>query len=760
MQPSLPEMQEQLVFGTPELTAQKPGPRLVAPGFLRLVSRPSGYSRRMSQQYVEGVRTSSDPLDLRSVSRDLWPGNTLRMWLGERFERPDQVVWPETEQQVLAVLERASADRTPVVTYGAGSGVCGGAAGKTGSIVLDTKAMDTIGPLDSETWTVEAGAGVNGQHLEDWLAERGFTCGHSPSSIWCSTVGGWAAARGAGQFSSRYGVFEDMVVGLRGVAPGVGIFEVGDPVWADALEATRLPDGDLEMLMGSEGTLGVITRVRLRVWPVPESRWLRGYSMPDVETAVTAMRRLMQEELWPSVVRLYDPVDTRIGGKTKPKTDGGHGGFLKELIKAVDKVPALSRHALSLPLAMPGLINQLFEGLSSGCFLVIGWEGDSGVVNATSTAGHVLLEQYGQDLGADPGWRWFNSRHAVSFKLMPIFERGGFADTMEVACRWSDLVTVYNEVRDALSKTTVVMAHMSHLYPEGGSIYFSFAGKGDVATYERTWSNALAAIRRVLGTVTHHHGVGTLKAAAATAEIGPAIQGWKQARARLDPQGIMNPGRLFLDGVASEDPGAMRPAHRDDGLMHGPAQSTAAQRQELAGAAGREPMFPWQQATGRPRWFRAPWQITHTEVAGEVQGQRCLLGRGPRSAAGPDLRPWLISNADTEAIASFAVPNATGSWMGSGRPPKPWAVARALLRSDLRPSVLAVHNDELFVGFRGLASQALGELASSRVPGGLTPGDWKRFSLPCGDLTWCDDDDPAVVDVVPGGAMRRRVGDE
>jgi len=629
----------------------------------------------------------------------------------------------------------------------------------TGSVALDTKAMDRIGPLDRERWSVEAEAGVNGQHLEDWLAERGFTCGHSPSSIWCSTVGGWAAARGAGQFSSRYGVFEDMVLGLRGVAPGLGVFEVGDPVWSEDVGAARLPDSDLPLLLGSEGTLGVITRVRLRVWPVPEARWLRAYQMPDVPTAVTAMRRVMQAELWPSVVRLYDPVDTKIGGKTKPKSEGDGAGFLKQLIASAGRASGLSGRALSLPLAMPGLVNKVFETVSGGCFLVVGWEGDAEVVGTAAGRGHQLLLEYGEDLGEAPGWRWFNSRHAVSYKLMPIFEGGGFADTMEVACRWSDLVKLYREVRSALAQTTVVMAHMSHLYPEGGSIYFSFAGPGDLSVYRQTWQAALSAVRGVLGTVTHHHGVGELKARAVTAEVGPAVQGWRAARARFDPTGVMNPGRVFVDGVDFEDPGPLRALQPEDGVRHCPARSDLTARTKLAAVHAGEPMFPWESSPCRPRWQRTPWQVGWTEVSGTVGGAPCILGRGPRSAAGPDLRGWLVDHADESPTVSFSVAPAGARWMGSGRPDSPWAVARRLLRSDLRPAVLSVDDGELFVGFRGPCAAEMGALASQRVQGGLEPVDWRQYPLPCGELEWCRDDDPGVVDVVLSGALRR-VSDE
>lgn len=689
---------------------------------------------------MDGIRSSDGVLDLRAASRDCWPGGTLRAWHGEPAVTPDRVFWPETEAEVLAVLREASRLGIPVVPYGAGSGVCGGAGGRAGAWVLDTKALATIGPLDAVRRTVRVQAGVNGQQLEDWLEKRGFTLGHSPSSIGCSTVGGWAAARSAGQFSSRYGVFEDMVLGLRAVSPSRGVFAVGPG--GDA------PADRLELLLGSEGTLAVVTEIELRVWPVPAARWLRGYRFPDVASALDAMRRLMQGELHPAVVRLYDPVDTRIGGRTRPKREhappSASSRFVRGWLARVDAMPEVHRRSLVLPLSLPGLVNRVFEGVASGCLLIAGWEGDPEVVAAGSAAGHAILCERGEDLGEEPGQRWFASRHAVSYKLMPIFERGGFADTMEVASRWSTLEATYRAVRSAVSRTAVVMAHMSHVYPEGGCIYFSFAGRGDEQTYTRTWNAALEAVVASGATVTHHHGVGALKAGAASREVGPAVAVWRREKAALDPDGILNPGRLYVD-VPDEDPGPAPDLHPDDGLVRLPVGASPAERTE-------ELSWPWERLPGPPRWQRSPWQTPWIEVAGTFEGRRFLLGRGPRSAVGPDLRAFVVG---PDATATCAVAAPGRRWMGEGRPAQPWKVARELLRSDLRPAVLTVVDGTLRVGFRGPAAARYGEIASARVPGGLVPASYTASPLPSGPLEPCDDDDPGVVAVTVHDSFRR-----
>lgn len=691
----------------------------------------------MSGFGVAGVRSSEGTLDRRAAGRDLWPLGTLDLWQGRAAPMPDGVYWPESDQQVLDVLRAAAAAGRPVVPYGAGSGVCGGARGRVGSWVLDVKALQDIGAIDEDRWTVDVGAGCNGQQLEDALNRNGFTLGHSPSSIWCSTVGGWAAARSAGQFSSKYGVFEDMVLGLTAVAPGRGVFRVGQD--GDA------PASWLPLLLGSEGTLAVITRLKLRIWPLPATRWLRGYRFSDVGSATDAMRRLMQAELWPSVVRLYDPVDTRIGGKTRPK-DHAAGAqakrFYRRWLERVDALDPVRHRSLALPLALPGLVNKVFDRIASGCLLVVGWEGPAQLVETLSAAGQRILGERGEDLGAGPGERWFAARHAVSYKLMPIFERGGFADTMEVATTWSNLEPLYHGVRAALSKTTVAMAHMSHAYPEGGCIYFSFAGRGDPEVYQRTWDAALEAVLAHGGTVTHHHGVGELKAAAVSQEVGPAVAGWRALKAELDPAGVLNPGRLFVEVDPREPP---PPGEQPtDGLGRGPIRE----------APGPGALWPWESLPGLPRPQRLPWQTDWIEVRGRVAGAACALGRAPRSASGPDLREWLATE-DPDATCTWATTTTTERWMGEGRPKKPWSVARELLKADLRPAVLTVIGGTLRVGFRGPAAAALGALASQRVAGGLTEVTWQATPLPAGPLEPCESGARDIVWVTPQGMYRR-----
>ncbi len=640
---------------------------------------------------------SDDPLDLLAAGRDLWPRDTLGLALGRPPSTPELVCWPEHHDQVCALLAWASAAGVPVVPYGAGSGVCGGAVGRAGSIVVDLKRMRKVVGLDRSRNIVSVEPGLLGQHLEDWLTERGLATRHSPSSIWCSSVGGWAAARSAGQFSSLYGKFEDMVLGMRTATP-VGTRATG----------IHTPWGEEDLgplIMGSEGTLGVITELDVRVVPRPSQRWLRGYALPSLEAAWDTMQAIMQAELHPAVMRLYCPVDTRVGGRTGGKEEPRRSSVLERLVKAgatralaaLDGLEAVRHRELATALAAPRLLNRVAGGLGSEVMLIIGWEGEAGLVQAQVQAALPMLAA-GRDLGAEAGEHWYRHRHNVSYKLAPIFERGAFADTMEVATTWSRLGGLYRAVRGALARHTAVMAHFSHAYPEGCSIYFSFAGAGELERYDATWTDALEAARRAGGTVTHHHGVGQLKARAAARELGNALRVYHRRKSALDPGGIMNPGRLFDSPPPTtqgppppEGAGPVFTIHHQDLLAEvDPHADPAAIDRALAERGLALRLRP-----DRPlaAWLRA-WRVEsfdrHEVPFFGVQaryddGRAARLGVAPRSAAGPDLRWGLIRDARPELVELPLIRRDSHRATVSLEGEDPWGHARGLLRAGWRP---------------------------------------------------------------------------
>lgn len=604
-----------------------------------------------------GLAVIDEPLHVDAYRRDLWPRDTLLMYQnGSLPDAPAVVVSPRTTEEIAQAIAWAEKEGVEVVPYGAGSGVCGGARGRAGSLVIDLKRMNRILSIDVNAHTVHVQSGILGQHLEDQLKRIGWMTAHSPSSIACSTTGGYLAARSAGQFSSRYGVFDDMLLAASAETP-TGQLRCG--MWTKNGSEDLLP-----ILCGSEGGLGVVTDMLLRIQPTPQQRWLRGYAFPDMASAWNTMRALMQSGLWPSVLRLYDPVDTTIGGKTKAadaKTGPGIFGWMK---KIASENPAMRRHLLNIPLAVPGLLNRLGATLGKEVLLIVGFEGSLPVVHAATEAAMPILET-GRDLGPEPGEHWYKHRHDVSYKLAPVFLAGAFADTMEVAATWERLPALYDAVQSAIGSHAAVMAHFSHAYPEGCSIYFSFAGRGNLATYDKTWKDALQAAQAAGGTVTHHHGVGILKADAAAAEAGSAIRVWQEIKAFLDPSGIMNPGRPFPEEpTPCSRERELEPPKGGPVFNLDPISLIAKVDPHAAPAAIQEELhaqgFSLQILPDRPlaQWLpllqrdaRFAWENPMLAIQAVFNdGTRTQISPAPRSAAGPDLRWSLMRRAHLEWV--------------------------------------------------------------------------------------------------------------
>lgn len=585
------------------------------------------------------VRLDERPSERRAHARDLWPRGTLKLAAEhDPGASPLAVAFPEDEAQVAACLAFASERGVPVVPWGAGSGVCGAAAGRTDAIALDLKLLRDIGTVEDrgDHGVVDVGAGVLGQHLEDAIEVQGWATRHSPSSIWCSTVGGWAVGRSAGQFSSKYGKFEDMALGLRVVTPR-GSFGTGE--WFDPSNPISAGRDLHEWVLGSEGALGVVTRVRTRVARVAKARWLRGYRFHTPEAAWNVMRTVLQADLRPCAVRLYDAVDTKVAGKGtvgKVKKDNAWLDALRDL---VEHTPALRKHALALPLALPRLLNTIVQGVSGDCVLILGFEGEPEEVAASSEKGHgIVLAGGGIDLGAEPGEHWYEHRHEVSYKVSPIYSHGGFADTMEVCALWSRLPALYAGVRAALGGYGLVMAHFSHVYREGCSIYFTFAGRGSVAVYDAAWSAALAAAAAAGGTVAHHHGVGQLKQYAAGRELAGIAPMFRSLRAELDPAGILNPGRMFPEQPPVEVPPVVYDIDAVSRVATLPAHEPAAGRDARLAASGWRLRHPTPGALVDDLSRVAPDDTRVLGAWATVDGQRIALLPVPRSSAGPDVR--------------------------------------------------------------------------------------------------------------------------
>jgi alkyldihydroxyacetonephosphate synthase len=584
------------------------------------------------------VRARVDLAEREAHARDLWPRTTLAMARGQRAEAPVAVAFPRDAVGVAEVLHWAEGAGVAVIPWGAGSGVCGAAAGRQDAIALDLKLLRRIGPIDAERGTVRVDAGVLGQHLEDHLEAQGWCTRHSPSSIACSTVGGWAASRSAGQFSSRYGTFPDMVRAVEATTPSGRL--------APGMRIDGWPT--LPWLLGSEGALGVITSLDVTVVPVPATREIRAYQFSSVDAALGAIRATMQSGLLPAVVRLYDPVDTLVGGKATTEPEKKASTWLGSLGRAVASAPGLKNHLLSLPLSLPRLVSGLADTLAGDCVLLLGFEGERDACVEWMKAAHAIATAAGGgSLGADPGEHWYAHRHDVSYKMAPIFAGGGFADTMEVAATWGSVPELYARVRAAAGRHGLCMAHFSHAYREGCSIYFTFAATGSLDVYDTLWADVLGAAEAVGATVAHHHGAGQLKAEFAARELAGLAPIFHRLKSVLDPRGVLNPGRMFPPGDRQGRP--YPPLGIDEVAMVATldAQEDAGSRDRFLAARGWRLRHP----TAGPLAFsigleRAPWDSRVLGVLADAEAPgrppwRISLPPVPRSAAGPDLRAHL-----------------------------------------------------------------------------------------------------------------------
>jgi alkyldihydroxyacetonephosphate synthase len=451
----------------------------------------------------------TDAATLRERAVDCWSLALLRRARGEEPALPAAVVLPSSTEEVASVLAWASESRTVVIPRGAGSGVCGGSQAEAGSVVLDTARMNRVTSIDTVSRVVYVQAGTRGDQLEDALAEHDLTLGHYPQSLAISTVGGWIAASSGGQASTGFGAIEDMLLGLTAVTAQ------GEILHCRAVPRSAAGPDLRRLLVGSEGTLAVVTEAALACRRrVPGWHWL-AYKFPSFPALTDGLRAVRQAETGAAIIRGYDELDAQ-----------------------------LSFGAL---------------GHAKGCVGMLGFPADlPGLAERKSVA----IEAMGQaqasgDLGSGYGEHWWVHRNDAVQTYAAImgpdraFGSGVIVDTIEVAGLWSVVPGLYESVRTALaSQAEAVVCHLSHVYPSGSSLYFTFLIRGshdhDAETrYLAAWDAAMRSCADVGGTITHHHGVGRLKSRFLEAELGATgVHMLTRIREALDPDAILNPGVL------------------------------------------------------------------------------------------------------------------------------------------------------------------------------------------------------------------------
>ncbi len=448
-------------------------------------------------------KVKTDQVSLLSYARDIYPLGYLELREGKISHLPWAVCFPEKIEEVSAVILWARQEQIPLIPYGAGSGVLAGAVPIDGGVVVDLKRMNRIRSINPINLTCEAEAGILGEVLERELNQKGFTLGHFPASMYCSTLGGWLSTRSAGQLSAKYGKIEDLVIALEGVLADGSIFRTQ----ATPRSATG-PDLD-QVLLGSEGTLAIITSALISIHHLPRVRFYRGFQFSELKPGLEAMRLLMQKDLSPSLLRLYDELDTKFN---------------------------------SQKLGVP----------ASGCLLIAGFEGvDPEMVELKSRMGwKIISELGGKDLGEEPGKRWLEHRYSVSYQQSRILTQPNtLLDTIEVSVSWARALELYNLVMEKIKNLGLIMAHFSHAWREGVCIYFSLLLTGNNSeelrdAHQEVWELVMESVLSLGGSISHHHGIGYHRGKWLKRELGEGHKILEGIKKRLDPAFVLNPGKL------------------------------------------------------------------------------------------------------------------------------------------------------------------------------------------------------------------------
>jgi len=451
----------------------------------------------------------------------------VRMRQGRLDAAPDAVVTPGSADEVNRILQACAATGVAVVPFGGGTSVVGGVDPYAGShraaIALDLRRLRHC-EVDPISLTARLGPGLRGPEAEAALAEHDLTLGHFPQSFEYATVGGFAATRSAGQASAGYGRFDELVTAVEMLTPA-------GPLATLATPHTAAGPSLRELIIGSEGVLGVITDVTVRVRRAPSQRRYEGWISSEFEAGAETVRALAQADALPDVTRLSDDEETRVSLALS-----GVSGAKQALLGSYLKL----------------------RRRSGGCMLIVGWEGDAEEVERRRGISSRILRSTGAvKLGGAPGRAWNRGRFEGPYLRDELMNMGYFVETLETSHTWSRYQELYGAVRRALDGAMtaqgapgIVMCHLSHAYRDGASLYFTFISRSRRGAEIEQWRAIKRAACEMIvatgGTITHHHAVGRDHAPFMRDEVGAVgLEALRALKDQLDPTAIMNPGKLL-----------------------------------------------------------------------------------------------------------------------------------------------------------------------------------------------------------------------
>jgi alkyldihydroxyacetonephosphate synthase len=461
---------------------------------------PRGFVERV-RRIVGDEHFSQQESDLISYSLDYWLYGVFLSQRGDLPALPSAVISPASADQIQNIVRCAGEYKVPITPFGGGSGVLGGAIPLNGSVVLNLQRMSRFLNLDELSLVAESEAGIMGANLELELNRRGYSAGNVPQSLYCSTLGGWISTRAAGQFSTKYGKIEDMVLGMEVVLPDGSLLNIR-PVPRRSV-GPSLKD----LFLGGEGALGIVTRATISVHPLPRLTIKQSFIFPSVEVALDVVRQILRAEARPAVVRIFDEAESE------------------------RYFPRIGRKVVTIFIS---------EGETEYTTL------DARVIRRISR------ENGGKSSGEEPADIWLQKRFDIG--LGPILmQYGGIVDTIEVSALFKDAARLYRDMvaaMKAVEGALEVSGHYSHFYREGACLYITFAGipKDPLRYYQDTWDAAMKATLQNNGSISHHHGIGFWRIQYLKQELGSSgVRLLKSIKSAIDPEGILNRGKL-IDG--------------------------------------------------------------------------------------------------------------------------------------------------------------------------------------------------------------------
>ncbi len=484
---------------------------------------------------VPPSRLPPHPLVNTAAEERVWHarGQSLPDWVALRSGRistfPDGVARPSTADEVAALISYAQATGARLIPYGGGTSVVGHItplATDAPVLTVNLRRLNQLHDFDETSRLATFGAGAAGPEIEAQLRARGYTFGHFPQSFEQSTLGGWVVTRSSGQQSLSYGRIEELFAGGRLIAPAGMIYLPPFPASAAGPDLRQL-------VLGSEGRLGILTEATVRITPLPEVEAFHALFFPDFESGLAAARRMVQARLPLSMLRLSTPRET-----TTTLALAGHERLI-------------------------GLLETLLAARRVGdekCMLLVGFTGQKTAVRASRQAAlEIAGEQGGVHVGRRFGEQWIEGRFRTPYLRNTLWERGYAVDTLETAATWKQVPALLEGIEAALHSALAemgervhVFTHLSHMYPQGASIYttYLFRIAADPEETLHRWRclkhAASAAIVARQGTISHQHGVGLDHMPYLAAEKGElGLAALQHTFHCFDPDGLMNPGKLL-----------------------------------------------------------------------------------------------------------------------------------------------------------------------------------------------------------------------